>query len=425
MKVLVVDSTTESQALVAAKIQEFSPADIEVLDLRLKLANPQDYQERILGADVLFLGPGVEEYASTISRAARATNPSVHIIMIVSDQSYSAGIFRSAHLIGVQKIFPLSVKSLDILQELIGVHTLFRRAGRATEGKIIAVTHIKGGVGATSITAGLGEVCANYGKKTLLWDMDIESRDLSRGLMVSGYQSSVVSSWVNGSAEITRQTFKDALFPVSAEANVLMPPDKFREGLDLACHCDGAMIAQRILDLSRVTHDVVLIDTAARLGPSIGAILRIADYVLVVIDDSTLGLTAVDFYMTALKEILGNLDRVTFISSGNQVSLKQIQTELTVAHKLTPAAWRLPAIPYDAKAGTWPGLGKTLFSLGQSATQLALTEIAQTLGLIEPNTVENLAASQGKQAVPAKQIVPRAADSKGVFGKVYQRIFEQ
>lgn len=422
MKVLVIDNNTEGQAFIAAKIQEFPTSDIELLDLRLKLTGKEDYMERVIGADVILLGPGLEAEAAAIARNAKSANPSLHVMMFVSDHSYSGGMFRSAHLFGIRKVFPISVKSLDVLQELIGIHTSFRREGRTTDGKVIAVAHVKGGVGATSITAALGEVCSSFGKKTLLWDLDIESRDLCRALMVNGAQSAVVNGWISGELEINRQTFRDAQFAISNEASVLMPPNRLREGLDLACHVDGATLAQRIVDLARITNDVMLIDTAGRMGPAIGTIFRVADSVLVIVDDSTLGLTAVDYFLTAAREMIGGLDKLSFICSGDQISAKQIATELTTAHKLSSSSWRLPAVPYDQKAGNWPGQGKTLYSLGNRQTQLALTEIAEGLGLIS-RTAEQKALDV-QPAVATSSLAARMNSSRGVLGKMYNSFFQ-
>jgi len=157
------------------------------------------------------------------------------------------------------------------LQELVAIHSDFRKDGRTHEGLVVAVVQAKGGVGATSATAALAEVCSVYNRRTMLWDLDVETRDLSRSLTVSGAEAKVVSGWVNGSREITRESMRDALVPISSEVSVLMAPDKFAESLDLTCHADGISIGQRIIELARVLFDVILIDTGGRVGPASGA----------------------------------------------------------------------------------------------------------------------------------------------------------
>ncbi len=55
MRLLIVDNTTEAQAVVARRIEAFNQSDVETLDLRVKLVSEKDYAERLNDADVLVL----------------------------------------------------------------------------------------------------------------------------------------------------------------------------------------------------------------------------------------------------------------------------------------------------------------------------------------------------------------------------------
>ncbi|RIL05980.1 MAG: hypothetical protein DCC75_11245 [Proteobacteria bacterium] len=386
MKLLIVDSTAEAQAFCAKRIEAFNQSDMEMLDLKVKLVGEREYADRLNEADVLVLGSGLGERATAIARHGMSVVPWLHIIMFVSDEAYGGGAFRAAHAVGVRKVFPDSASPLDFLQELVAIHAEFRREGRAREGKVVVVTHAKGGVGATSIAAALGEVCSVFHRRTMLWDLDVETRDLSRSLTVNGVEAKVVSAWVNGSREISRESLKDALIPISSDVSVLMPPDRMAESMDLVCHTDGMTIAQRIVELSRVLFDVVVIDTGGRLGPATGALMRAADTVLIVIDDTILGLTAVDLYLTFVKTLVGGVDRIVFLVnpySGALLGVSQIAAELEPAHNLGEMPWRLPPVPNDPKAQTWPGSGRTLYSMGQKSTRAVLEKVARELSLVD------------------------------------------
>jgi cellulose biosynthesis protein BcsQ len=396
MKLLIVDSTTESQAFCAKRIESFSQSDMEMLDLKVKLVNEREYLDRVSEADVLVLGSGLEERAMVIARQSISIAPWLHMIMFVNDDAYGGGAFRSAHSVGVRKVFPDSAGALDFLQELVAIHAEFRKEGRAREGRVISIAHAKGGVGATSIAAALAEVCSVYNRRTMLWDLDVETRDLSRSLTVSGSEARVVSAWVNGTREISRESLKEALIPISSEVSVLMPPDKMAESMDLVCHTDGMAISQRIVEISRVLFDVVIVDTGGRIGPAAGAVIRNSDVVLIVIDDTVLGLTAVDLYLSFIKTLVGGVDRIVFLVnpySGAMTGVPQIAAELEPAHHLGEMAWRLPPIPNDAKGALWPGSGRTLYSMGQKATKLALEKVAREIGILED---EGLDADEGE-----------------------------
>ena len=388
MKLLILDNTMEAQTMCAKRIEYFSQRDIEMLDLQVHLVNESEFLDKLPETDVLVIGSGVGEHAIALVRQALAKVSWLNIIMFVKDSEYGGGIFRSAHSWGVRKVFADSATPLDFLQELVAIHTEFRQEGRAREGCLVAVTHAKGGVGATSVAAALAEVCSVYHRRTMLWDMDVETRDLSRALTVIGSEAKIVSNWVNGSQEITRQSLIDALIPISGDVSVLMPPDKLAESMDLICHTDGMGIVQRVAELSKVLFDVIIIDTAGRMGPAAGAIMRAADIVLIVIDDTILGLTAVDLYLNLVKSLVGGTESIVFLVnpySGSSLGVDQIAKELEPAHNLGAAPWRLPELSNDPRAALWPGSGRTLYSMGQKSTRNTFEAIAKELGLITVN----------------------------------------
>jgi len=385
MRVLIVDKTAEGQSLCARRIEAFNKSDIEMLDLKVKLVLERDYQSQLRECDVMILGTGLGESATAIARSALAQVPWLHIIMYVTEEAYSEGAFHAAYNVGVRRVLSETSSPLDLLQELVAIYQEFRREGRAREGRVICVTHAKGGTGATSICGALAEVCSVHRRRTLLWDLDVETRDLCRSLTVNGTEAKVVSSWVNGSREISRESIVDALIPVSQDVSVLMPPDSMAEAMDLVCHTDSMGICQRLLDLCRVMHDVILIDLGGRIGPATGVLMRAADEVLIVIDDTVLGLTALDLFLSYAKTLVVGPDRLSFVVngySGSLLAVPQIEAELEPVHHLGERPWRLPPVPVDPKASLWPGSGRTLYSMGQKGTRAALEEIARELQVI-------------------------------------------
>ncbi len=398
MKLLILDNTTEAQAYCAKRIESFNQSDMEMLDLQVHLVSEVDYEDKLEEADVLVIGSGIGDRATTIARQAMAQVPWLHIIMFVRDDLYGGAAFRSAHACGARKVFPDSASPLDFLQELVAIHAEFRREGRTREGRLVVITHAKGGVGATSVAAALAEVCSVFHRRTMLWDLDVETRDLSRSLTVNGAEAKVVSGWVNGSREISRQSLTDALIPISSDVSVLMPPDRMAESMDLMCHTDGMAIVQRVAELSRVLFDVIIVDTAGRMGPATGALLRAADEVLVVIDDTILGLTAVDLYLSFIKTLIGGTDGLVFLVNpyqGSMIGTQQIAQELEPVHNLGEEPWRLPPLPNDPKAAMWPGSGRTLYSMGQKQTRATLEIIAKELHLIDTGEGEDDYSGQG------------------------------
>ena len=413
MKLLIVDKTTEAQARCAKRIESFSRGDLEMLDLKVKLVSDKDFADRAADADVVVIGSGMGEAGLALAHQANALSPRPQLIMFVTDDAYGGGAFRLAHSAGVRKVFPEGGSPLDFLQELVAINTEFRREGRTHEGKVVVVAHAKGGVGATSVAAALADVCGQFGRRTLLWDLDVETRDLSRALKVSGDEARVISSWVSGDQEINRDTLRTAVIPISNDVAVLTTPDRLAESMDLVCHTESMAIAQRIAEVARADNDVVIIDSAGRLGPATGALIRNADVVLVVIDDSVLGVTAVDLFLSFVKSVVGSPERICFLvnpTTGTVSSVGQIAAELESGHQLGDRPWRLAALPRDAKAALWPGSGKTLYSMGAKGIRQSFELAAKELGLLGGGEVEEIATAQD-------------SNGAGALPKWFQRIF--
>lgn len=414
MKVMIIDNTSENQVKCARRIEALSERDKELLDLQVKVVTEKEYEDRIDEADVLILGSGLADSAIMIARRSRARYPWINIIMYITDEAYAKGVFRSVYTEGVRGALSDSSKALDLLQILVAIQADFKREGRARDGRVIAVCHAKGGVGATSIVAALAEVCASYNRKTLLWDLDTATRDLSRSLAVMGTESRIVAEWVNGSREITRDSVREALVPIADDAQVLVPPNGIAESIDLTCHTDGIGLTERIIEVATSLFDVIIADTGGQLGPAMGSLLRVADRVVVVVDDGLLGLTAVDFFLDYVKALVGSTEKIVFLVNsftGAYYSVSEIASQLEPGHDLGELAWKLPPVPYEPKAALWPGTGRTLFSSGSQVLRNALIDIAVELGVVDRKIVG--AAAMEPPSNRAGRLLQRLLGKKG------------
>lgn len=390
MIVLIIDTSAESQADTVRIFESIPPTDAEVLDLRFKLASENDFESKLDEIDIAVLGPQLGERGLAIARRISVSHPWIQILMVCSDEAYRQGLFRNAPFVGVRKVFPVSGNPLDFLQELIAIHAEFKREGRAREGRLIAVTHAKGGVGATTIAAALGEVASLSGKRVFLWDLDIETRDLTRSIVAADEEAKIFSQIVNGSREVSKEALLECLVPIADNVSLLPPPDSMAESVDLVCHTDGINLTQRILDVARISFDYVIVDTAGRIGPATGTVLRLCDICVFVIDDTVFGLTAADLYLNFVMGLLEESTRIRFLVnglSGPAGIVSQIAQELSAGHNLTDENWVLPPVPADSKGSSWPGSGSSFYGLANQKTKSVLDRIGQELGLLELKSV--------------------------------------
>jgi cellulose biosynthesis protein BcsQ len=387
VKILIVDKTAESQADLARKVNTLSPTEIESLDLSVNLCSPAQMMDRLKDIDILFLGPNLENAAAT-ARKAKASFGALSVLLFVREADYEGGAFRFARAAGVRKVFSRSCDQLDLLQELLNIHGELLEAGKVMQGRLVVVTQAKGGVGATTFCAALAELCNNYGQRALLWDCDVESRDLSRAMMADGIQGRVLNDVIEDRRPLNRQSFHDAQIKAGEFVSVLAPPKSTAAGNDLLYHPDFVDLSQRMIDLARINFNNIIVDAGSRLGVTIGALLRLADEVVVVADDSVLGMMALDSYLDALKPIVADPDKVRIVFSGTSMSNAEVREIVDQTRRIPFSAWALPPVPFDAGGGKWPGSGKTLYGLGQPATRSALLGIASELGVVTPTGAE-------------------------------------
>lgn len=399
MKVLAIDNSAEGQALIANRLENFDPVDLETLDLTINLCSPHTFQSRIPETDVLITGPSVAGEIKDISRQARAINPNISIIQFIPNCDYSKASLRSGQAAGVNKILREDSSTLDLFQELLRVHDGYRTSGKIRNGSLVSIAQAKGGVGATTICAGLGELCERKNKKTMLWDLDLESRDLSRSLMADGPERSLLSSWVEDPSLLNGKELKRALYTVGDYLSLLMTPGSTAASLDFLGHTEGIEIAGHVIELARVTHDNIIVDTAGRLCPTSGYLMRESDYIVIVVDDSILGLTAAHAFLETMMPIVKNRNSIRFLCSGLNVPKIEIQRFIERELDFSEDHWILPELPADPAGGKWPATGKTLYSMGSRATKKAFESIAGTLGLLEERRAETYLEHPGAKTI--------------------------
>lgn len=224
MKVLIVDSTTEGQAQCAERIAEVRDVHLGGCQIDIRLADTKNYRSKISDCDLLILGPELGESAAAVATHVRSSIPHVQILMFVSEAAYAANSFQLAISAGIKRVLSENSSQLDVLQELVAIQSALCKSGRLKSAKIIVVKSVKGGAGATSVAAALAEISSDHGTNVLLWDLDTETRDLSRALSGDLALGQAFEKWLEAPHSIDREQLKRALCPIAENAHLLPPP---------------------------------------------------------------------------------------------------------------------------------------------------------------------------------------------------------
>lgn len=140
-------------------------------------------------------------------------------------------------------------------------------------GKIIVVTSGKGGVGKTTVTAGLGTALSKRNKKVLLADTDFGLRNLD---LVLGVESQVVYDVLDCIDE--RCEFNDAVISFPDNENLyFLPASQSRSGR----HIEKDKFISFFRNLSE-DFDYIFLDSPAGLGPVIDMDAELCDEAIIV-----------------------------------------------------------------------------------------------------------------------------------------------
>jgi len=150
-------------------------------------------------------------------------------------------------------------------------HTAYARAVR-----IIAVTNAKGGVGKTTTAVNLAYLCAEGGRRTLLWDLDAQG-GATYTLRGEPQQDATAKKLLAGKRELS-----ELIFATSYPGLDLLPADfSYR---NFAVHLAARRHpVERLLKMSRSLreiYDVLFLDAPAGISLLSENVLRAADVVI-------------------------------------------------------------------------------------------------------------------------------------------------
>ena len=130
-------------------------------------------------------------------------------------------------------------------------------------GKIIAFTNKKGGVGKTTTAVNMAAYCAEFGKKTLLVDIDSQG-NATTGLGFS--KSALKKSVYNVLTDDDTATAN--ILPTKVKLLDILPANVDLSGaeVDLVYKRDRERILKRALEKLRSTYDYIFIDCPPSLG---------------------------------------------------------------------------------------------------------------------------------------------------------------
>lgn len=388
LEVFVIDDQAESRLALVDALYALLQGHDENLSLIPKVSFVPlaiDELQHHNNPDLCIIGSNLLERDLVLVNSVREHTGECPLIAWLTPVLESVDTIEHLARLGIDDTFAHDISPLQFIKKII---LLSKKKVKPKHGCLVLVDGGKGGVGVTSVTAGLGEALLETGKKVLLVDFDIESQDLSRFLRVRPLVNEALDQLFEGTRPLHREFLKHTFHQVWSDEDNLacLPPLPESEGLWRASDRYARSIYSIVESLEEI-FELIVVDAGGLRGPLHNALLRLADKcVFVVNDDPACFIGSVErlrksrYYLSpqAQLTVLHNGARDKHLRHG------ALKAQLLTSAKLSREAWAENHIPYGARSSRWPGSGQTPFTLGTRKQRRAFLKLAEQLELIVP-----------------------------------------
>ena len=270
----------------------------------------------------------------------------------------------------------MRVDGIELFRKIILLSHRFAQKRRA---KIVLIDSAQGGLGATSLVAGLGEGSLVRRNHTAVLDFDLEGRDLSRYLQTKPYVNENLLMLLERRRPYSEDAVKQCAVAVWHDDNKLqcVPPIP-RAEFD---HGHLRTMTQVIESLAR-SYDYILIDGGNTRGALRRALYSLSDRIILMLNNDPANLSpAVNRAVEIMnsKSLGSKLHIVTYSPFKYDLPLAAIKRHFLETTDLASDVWVEAPIPFSSRAHCWPASGRTIYSCGDSRLSNALDGLLTVL----------------------------------------------
>lgn len=412
LNICVVDENAEARNLLVKEINTLLQGDYPELDLLPRIAvKPVAIQELRFNQspDICILGAALVAREITEVGKIKKLLPNTALIVKADSSLLSLSIVEQLARFGVDDVISDNIDPREFFRKIV---LLSRRAGQKASGKLLVVDSGKGGVGVTSVVAGLAELLFEKEKSVVVIDMDFETQDLSRFLQARPFVNESLQLLFDQTRPVTEEFVKQSLVPVwdSEENFFCMPPILESEDLyDSRSAYSRTLVS--VLEVLDAMYDVIIVDVGSARGAMLKTLYRVADHVIFLINNDPATLYASSDRLAKARSWMAPASELHVFE--NQIvkhglSLSVLRQEFGRATKIKDNEWLEKGISFCPRAARWPGSGTTMYSLGKSNLKSVLNLLAARCALIPE--VESLSFSRALKSRTKKIKFGRESD---------------
>lgn len=381
LTITVVDLSAESRSKIAGEIQQLlAPHSSNSFALpRVKLRSSTPTEARFQDApDICVIGEELAETQLHQIATIRKVFSNTAILVRVRQCDHSIDIVKESLRLGADDLISIEASEEEFLKRLL---FLSRRAEKSRSGTLVVVLGAKGGVGATSVVAAIGDCLSARNEDVALVDMDFESQDLSRFLQAKPFVNERLSQILSAATAASDDVVREATSRVWENENLycVSPPI---ESYDLVSGVDSAAKGYHaLLEMLDEQHSYVVVDVGHASGTLLDTLIKIADVAVLVINRDPSSSFAALNKTHKIKSLLAADSRLLIVENESPKGVQSLllQQEFGALLEDSRIEWGSAALPYSAVGSKWPASGATLFSLGSKSTKTAISELVSNI----------------------------------------------
>lgn len=385
--IAVVDLSADSRSRLVEQIGGYlreSTLALTVLPrVNLKPVTLQELQF-MAAPEVCILGSELASRSIMEIAAVKKIFPETSILVEVPGSGEDFALLEQLARLGADDTFSGYTTAPEFFKKVI---LLTRRVMKQRSGTMILVDGGKGGVGVTTVAAGLAEALVDQKKRVCLIDFDFETQDLSRFLQTRPFVNENLHLLLSQSRPVVSETVEQCLVRLWADEerfSVMPPSPEMDEVYDPRSGVIRTILS--ILETLDVTFDCVVIDAGSIRGALRQTLYRVVDKVVFVANNDPATLYSSVDRVSRMMGIMGPAGQVILAENGSTshgLPSKLFRAEFARATKLSDEAWLSSEIPWCKSGARWPGSGGTIFSQGKDGVSRALIELGAKLGILD------------------------------------------
>jgi cellulose biosynthesis protein BcsQ len=392
MRILIVDPNEESRAILVSRVQEslrqIGLRRAELIEGGLDILDSADDNA---SAGAGFLGPGCFADAERSTKLFNATFPGVPCALVLENELYST------QAVELRRILSVRIMAIADIAQMAGFildsdQQTNVQSGVKNRG-IVSVTQLKGGVGSSTVAAGLAACWARNDLSVALLDFDDVNPQITDWARAGVSQRRTVSDLIR-IGEVPSFRVNELLHPVEGydgKLVVVPQPENYQESFHFKADViEGApsiaVFIESLLDVLRDEFDVIVADLGRSWGISSFAMLPHSQHVLLVTDDDGMSVRRT---LDNLKRLAResddddefDLSRWSFVLNsytGRMLSPKELSDEIQELD-LFPESAVLYTIPFSDRGRQWGAPGQSFYEMVEPVVKAGFDRVAFNL----------------------------------------------